>query len=409
VSRPRRNDPCHCGSGKKYKRCCLDGDVVRDRIERLTREIPPADPALMAEVMPILQAKMAKEQETARRLRDDYGVHVNYVRPVQWQGGKVWAIGSRVYPARPANDTFHEFILHVLRETFGEPWHAEQVALAADQRHFIARCFAELAEFKKANIDPDQLERDGVVSAEPNGWVSYLMSLAWDVATLIHASELPDALVQRLLRADQFQGARYEVAIAAIFARLDCEIRWLDEEEALRGVMHVEFEATHRPTGQVFAVEAKSRRRSGVINEPGKPDTDALRGDARAVRRLFVNAAKKPPDGLPFFVFIDVNAPFTADIETRWQGEVQRWISRLPVPTADTPDVYNSLYVTNFSPHYDGDDISRGGSWLEVSPLFVREPLTADIYPPLRSALNAYGRIPPFTEDGLMALPASSS
>jgi hypothetical protein len=38
------------------------------------------------------------------------------------------------------------------------------------------------------------------------------------------------------------------------------------------------------------------------------------------------------------------------------------------------------LYVTNFSPDYDADDISRGGSWLEVSPLFVREPLAADIY-----------------------------
>ncbi|MEG0885302.1 MAG: SEC-C metal-binding domain-containing protein, partial [Janthinobacterium sp.] len=21
-----RNDPCHCGSGKKYKKCCADSD-----------------------------------------------------------------------------------------------------------------------------------------------------------------------------------------------------------------------------------------------------------------------------------------------------------------------------------------------------------------------------------------------
>lgn len=25
-----RNDPCHCGSGKKYKKCCLAADEVRD-------------------------------------------------------------------------------------------------------------------------------------------------------------------------------------------------------------------------------------------------------------------------------------------------------------------------------------------------------------------------------------------
>ncbi len=26
AARPGRNDPCHCGSGKKYKRCCLEKD-----------------------------------------------------------------------------------------------------------------------------------------------------------------------------------------------------------------------------------------------------------------------------------------------------------------------------------------------------------------------------------------------
>ena len=25
---PGRNDPCRCGSGVKYKKCCLDGDNV---------------------------------------------------------------------------------------------------------------------------------------------------------------------------------------------------------------------------------------------------------------------------------------------------------------------------------------------------------------------------------------------
>lgn len=29
-----RNDPCHCGSGKKYKKCHLEKDEVKDRKER---------------------------------------------------------------------------------------------------------------------------------------------------------------------------------------------------------------------------------------------------------------------------------------------------------------------------------------------------------------------------------------
>jgi hypothetical protein len=29
-----RNDPCHCGSGKKYKQCCLSKDEVAEREAR---------------------------------------------------------------------------------------------------------------------------------------------------------------------------------------------------------------------------------------------------------------------------------------------------------------------------------------------------------------------------------------
>jgi len=29
-----RNDPCHCGSGRKYKQCCLDKDAAAVRAAR---------------------------------------------------------------------------------------------------------------------------------------------------------------------------------------------------------------------------------------------------------------------------------------------------------------------------------------------------------------------------------------
>jgi hypothetical protein len=29
-----RNEPCHCGSGRKYKKCCLEKDSSRLRSER---------------------------------------------------------------------------------------------------------------------------------------------------------------------------------------------------------------------------------------------------------------------------------------------------------------------------------------------------------------------------------------
>ncbi|MBC7975812.1 MAG: SEC-C domain-containing protein, partial [Myxococcales bacterium] len=34
--RPGRNEPCHCGSGSKYKKCCLEKDEAARVAERAT-------------------------------------------------------------------------------------------------------------------------------------------------------------------------------------------------------------------------------------------------------------------------------------------------------------------------------------------------------------------------------------
>lgn len=43
VRRPGRNDPCHCGSGKKYKRCCLRLDEANDPFRRVL-DADPREP-----------------------------------------------------------------------------------------------------------------------------------------------------------------------------------------------------------------------------------------------------------------------------------------------------------------------------------------------------------------------------
>lgn len=44
-----RNDPCHCGSGRKYKQCCLDKDQAAEREARAKAATetpaPAAEPA----------------------------------------------------------------------------------------------------------------------------------------------------------------------------------------------------------------------------------------------------------------------------------------------------------------------------------------------------------------------------
>jgi SEC-C motif len=40
-----RNDPCHCGSGKKYKQCCLPKDEAAERDARAKAAAEVAAPA----------------------------------------------------------------------------------------------------------------------------------------------------------------------------------------------------------------------------------------------------------------------------------------------------------------------------------------------------------------------------
>ena len=45
--RPGRNDRCPCGSGKKYKQCCLAKDAAADRLARAeaAAAVPPLPPS----------------------------------------------------------------------------------------------------------------------------------------------------------------------------------------------------------------------------------------------------------------------------------------------------------------------------------------------------------------------------
>jgi len=61
VTAPRRNDPCPCGSGKKYKQCCLIKDEAKARAAR----------EKAAEAAPAAEAA-APHEERGRKRHDTY-------------------------------------------------------------------------------------------------------------------------------------------------------------------------------------------------------------------------------------------------------------------------------------------------------------------------------------------------
>jgi len=78
VTKTRRNDPCPCGSGKKYKKCCLKktaadpgppspgaaGDLAADleRLDALANRVPDL----------LARGSLAEAEKVARQLLADY-------------------------------------------------------------------------------------------------------------------------------------------------------------------------------------------------------------------------------------------------------------------------------------------------------------------------------------------------
>jgi len=199
--------------------------------------------------------------------------------------------------------------------------------------------------------------------------------------------------MNRLRNARQFQGARYEIAAAAIFARLGYDIEW-QEDRVPRGSVHCEFFATHPSNGLSIAVEAKSRHRAGILHEPGVPvEANLLRGD---VRRLIREAETQAPGDRPYFIFVDLNSPVTQDasvIDSTWRPQIMENLRTRYTQGTTIP--FTATYVTNFSYHYDVGRISGRNEALQILPEAPAYPISnATVFIEVERAIRHYGEVP---------------
>jgi hypothetical protein len=70
-SRPGRNDPCHCGSGKKYKKCHLGDDRSREQRESTLAELHRMDRALVLEMCQFALQRFEDEWSSHRKVFAD--------------------------------------------------------------------------------------------------------------------------------------------------------------------------------------------------------------------------------------------------------------------------------------------------------------------------------------------------
>ena len=283
----------------------------------------------------------------------------------------------------PQHETFHQFLDALVFGTLGKDWFEKQLLLPFKNQNEIVKWRKAMVELLRRPGDADDDVSTGHTLTGPTkAYQCFGYDLYW--LRLVH--RLPDSLIKRLKDFHKFQGARYEILVAAVFTRAGFDIEWIDDTKA--SGKHPEFIATHKGTGRKIAVEAKSRRRPGSINFPGTvaPETH-LKGD---VFDLYDAAIPKAPDGdIPFLIFIDANVADSPQkglpsyshipIETTpWMQDIRdRLVEIWDAATEPTPE--SAVVITNFAFYYgDNDSPSPAGMGAFFASKKPRVPIPDD-------------------------------
>lgn len=285
MATPGRNDPCPCGSGKKYKKCHGSVETL-DRLSQVQREAP-------------LIFARHEAAEAQRRNQQGFG---KPIISTEVSGYRVIAVGNKLHYSK-AWKTFHDFLFDYLKIVMGKEWWMAEAGKDAADRHPILQWAFATYEHQKLFVT----EAGRVTSAPMTGAVGALIHTSYDLYALEHHVSLQEILIKRLKNTNNFAGARYEVSTAAKLLRAGFDLELEDETDGAS--THVEFTATHKGSGRKFSVEAKQR-------EAGKVRIGRLLH--RALSKSAAHAR---------MVFIDINEPdiaqvaeppnFLADVESR--------------------------------------------------------------------------------------------
>lgn len=321
VTRPRnhrikRNDPCYCGSGKKYKRCHGNLSSVA------TRPAPPPP-----EVQRMLEQHKAREMQ--REEQQGLG------RPIigtEFKGHQFVAVGNKLYYGKWK--TFFDFLSHYIKVTLGSDWGNAEIAKPLEQRHPILQWYDAVCHYQQKTI----LEPGAVYSAPMSGATAAYYGIAYNLYLLAHNVELQGSLVRRLKNPDQFRGAYYETFVAGCFILAGFELSL--ENESDPNSTHCEFTAKSKLTGNSYSVEAKSRAPNKAHLDIGNQLYDALCKVANH----------------PRIVLIDVNVPSDqANSEEKWLGELVPILksreTTLKIKGEAAPSAF--VIITNHPYHYD--------------------------------------------------------
>ena len=224
--------PCPCGlHGKAYRDCCRDKGVYSLGNQMLRG----TSPRMIAGALSQLQSSMVQDDTRFRFV---------------WN--KLWHY--------PQYETFHQFLDAHVVGTLGREWFEEEAKMPFKNQNAIVKWRAATMELLRR---PGDANDGGGTGHTLTGPAKAYQCFAYDLYWLQLIHKLPETLLGRLRSFRAFQGARYEVLIAAIFARAGFDIEWIDDDKTTG--KDPELIATDRVTGKNIGVETKSLQRPGAM------------------------------------------------------------------------------------------------------------------------------------------------
>ena len=307
-----RNDPCPCGSGKKFKKCC----GVAQASAR-----PPISPDILKQMKSRLDAQEKQREQQQGKGKPIISAEMNGIRFV--------AVGNQLLYSDKWK-TFHDFLLAYIGSILGQQLGNDELRKPLQERHPIAQWYHHVCMYQRETI-----KARGQVSAVPaTGAVSAYLELAYNLYLLAHNQEIQTALIKRLLHKEQFRGAHYETYVAASLIKAGCELEFENEADSSRS--HCEFTATFKTTRNRYSVEAKAR-------QPGKP--------ADKIGDQLYNALCKQADW-PRVIFIDINVPDTSTAldKAQWMDDAMQTLrgkeDTMTIAGQPAPPAY--VFLTNY-------------------------------------------------------------
>jgi hypothetical protein len=218
VSKPwklGRNDPCSCGSGKEFKKCCLSKvepvkakppkqQIMASKDGMVWKQAPPQ---LSEKAMRVFEEKQRKEQERIARFGE--------IRPrisLVWHGQRWVTVRNRIfYKESEKWKYFPDFLRDYVPEVLGLEWCKTEAAKPAAERHPIITWRAQGQAYM--NAQPSQ--PDGSRVALPSGELAAYTNFAYDLYVVDDNGDLDADLLRRLKNPAEFQGARHELFVEA--------------------------------------------------------------------------------------------------------------------------------------------------------------------------------------------------